>query len=309
MGAFSSVHFGAVLVVVRWRETLRTLLADISQSTPAFRGKGRVILALDKLLTDSNSAESYLVSATINGSAILQLDLRAWGQKFAYYYGQWEKPYVEQLAELYVYRGGGFIDIGSSLGLYTCCLGEAVKISRGFIWSFEPVAFNLEKQRVSISLNSGLEEVVELFPFALGSTPGFISLEADSQKADNNAFQSDEGDIKVQIRTLDELMSERGWPTIGAIKMDIEGWEPDAIQGAKATLIKNRPILLCEFNRERMRIYCFDMGPVLDFLVAELKYRTFELRDSRLFEIGEVGQKENIFFIPHGHPYLAMIDQ
>jgi FkbM family methyltransferase len=308
MVTLASVNVGSVLIVVRWRERLRTLLAEMSRSTPAFRGKGRVILALDRILTDSNSAESYLVSATINGLAILQLDLRAWGQKFAYYYGHWEKPYVEQLAQLYIYEGGGFIDVGSSLGLYTCCLGEAVKGSRGIIWSFEPVAFNLEKQRGSISLNLGLEEIVELFPFALGSTPGFIRLQADPQQADNNAYQSDEGDIKVQIRTLDELMSERGWPRIGAVKMDIEGWEPDVIQGAKATLIKSRPILLCEFNRERMRIYGFDMGSVLDFLVAELKYRPFELRDSRLCEIDEVEEEENIFFIPSGHPYLAMMD-
>ncbi|HYR29848.1 MAG TPA: hypothetical protein VEU30_15365, partial [Thermoanaerobaculia bacterium] len=100
----------------RIRSALRRAAAAILSRTPRFKGKGRITLLIDRLVTDSSDPASYVAVGRLNGGRPFSCDLRAWGQKFAFYYGEWELPHVRMLRRLY--RGGTFLDIGSSIGLY-----------------------------------------------------------------------------------------------------------------------------------------------------------------------------------------------
>ena len=120
---------------------------------------------MDRWLTRQDNESSYLVNGKINSLAMMHFDLRPWGQKFAYYYGEWEKEYIDLVRQLY--RGGTFVDIGSSLGLYVICLGDLVRQAGDSIISIEPIAFNLEKQKKNVAINR-LEDVVDYYPVALG---------------------------------------------------------------------------------------------------------------------------------------------
>ena len=126
-------------------KNMRKILAAIFTKTPFFKGKGRLVLLADNLLYDKDSSGSFMVTGTINSLAQMHFDLRPWGQKFAYYYGEWELEYITLARALY--QGGAFIDIGSSIGLYVICLGDLVRKSGGIIALVEPVAFNLKKQK------------------------------------------------------------------------------------------------------------------------------------------------------------------
>jgi FkbM family methyltransferase len=277
--------------------TLKTGLSVCLSELPQFRGKGRITLLLDRLLTDYQNPASYEVTGTLNNGVRFRFDLRPWGQRFAYYYREWEAEYVEALRRLY--QGGTFLDIGSSLGLYVVCLGEKVREKAGSIVSVEPVPFNLERQKKNVALNE-FEDLVSYWPFALGDRKTRVRISTDPMRADNNAIIATEGDFEIDICPLDELPIVELAAPITLIKMDVEGYEPMVIEGARATIAAQRPVIFGEFSRERLDINGFSMEQTWQFLVGELQYVCYrlDLVDNRFDRIEEPGSHQNIFLIP-----------
>ena len=65
----------------------------------------------------------------------------------------------------------------------------------------------------------------------------------------SNSFLDEDGDIEVQITTLDEISDECTGNTL--VKMDIEGAELDALRGAKKLIQERHPILtVCVYHKE-----------------------------------------------------------
>ena len=278
------------------RNAIRSAVAATIAHLPDVRGRGRMTLLLDRLLTNPLDPHSYETTGHINGNFRFAFDLRPWGQKFAYYYRSWEGDYVCALRSLY--RGGWFVDVGSSLGLYVVSMSDLVRAAGGRIASIEPVPFNKIRQEINVRLNA-IEDLVDYADVALGAEPGSVFLAVDPSHADNNAFVSTEGDVEVPVVTLDQLCRDRGWSGIGAIKMDVEGYEPRVIEGGRETIARERPPILAEFNRERMAINGFTMDDSWNFLLG-LGYRAFRLDRERLVAIDDPAQHQNLFFVPEG---------
>jgi FkbM family methyltransferase len=276
------------------RTGLRAILPSVLSRLPAIRGRGRATLLLDRVVTDSGDPRSYETIGTLNDGVRFQFDLRPWGQKFAYYYRTWEEDEIRTLRSLY--RGGWFVDVGSSLGLYVVCMADRVRAAGGQIGSIEPVPFNVERQRRNIALN-GIDDLVEIAPLAVGAQEGRVFLALDPLHADNNAFVAEAGEIEVPLVTLDALVTHRQWSPIGALKMDVEGYEAAVIAGARQTIAREMPIILAEFNRERMAINGFTMDESWTFL-AGLGYEAFVLDGGQLVLLQKPGVHENLFFIP-----------
>lgn len=276
---------------------MRSILPLALGSIPAFRGKGRITLVLDKVLTNARDPRSYEVTGYLNDGVRFHFDLRPWGQKFAYYYREWEGEYINVLRGLY--SGGIFLDVGSSLGLYVVCMGNAVRSLGGSIISVEPVPFNLERQKKNVALNH-LEDLVTYVQCALGNERTSVRVKTDPLQADNNAFIAEEGGLEIAVVPLDDLVSENKWSRIGVMKMDVEGYEPMAVEGARETIKRDRPVILAEFCRERMDINGFAMGRPWEFLVDDLGYRCFwlSLSDKKLHKLESAGDFENLFFLP-----------
>lgn len=276
---------------------MRSLLPLCLGSVPEFKGKGRMTLLLDRVFTNSRDPRSYEVIGDLNDGVQFNFDLRPWGQKFAYYYREWERQYIDVFRKLY--SGGAFLDVGSSLGLYVVCMGDAVRRLDGSIISVEPVPFNLERQKKNVALNH-FESLVTYVKCALGSERASVRIKIDPLQADNNAFIAEEGGLEIDILPLDILVAENKWGRIGAVKIDVEGYEPMVIEGARETIRRDRPVIFAEFCRERMEINGFSMGSTWKFLVDDLGYRCFRLSmgDNKLHSVESPGILENLFFIP-----------
>jgi FkbM family methyltransferase len=259
---------------------------------PHFRGRGRMTLLLDRLLSRDGDHEAVGI---VNGFPF-RFDLRPWGQKFAFYYREWEPELIAAFRSLY--RGGDFLDVGSSLGLYVVCMSDLVRAAGARVRAVEPVPFNLERQRRNIALNA-IEDLVDVVPLALGNERATVHISTDPDEADNNAIIATEGALRCQVVPLDELARERGWPRIGAMKIDVEGYEPMVIEGGRETIARDLPVILAEFNRERMTINRFPIAPSWDFLLG-LGYKPFRLEGRELVSIGEPADHENLFFLPPG---------
>jgi FkbM family methyltransferase len=276
------------------RSALRRVAAAVLSTLPRFRGKGRITLLIDRLVTNSDDPRSYITVGRVNGGGVMSFDLRGWGQKFAFYYGEWEPAHVRALRRLY--RGGTFLDIGSSLGLYPVSLGRDVAACGGRIVAVEPVPLNLERQAVNLRLN-GLESLVTVLPVGLGSADGELRISVDPTGADNNALISVEGNAVVPIRRLDDVVAELGIDDITLIKIDVEGFEPEVLKGGRETIRHMLPVIFAEFNRERMRINGFTMDESWDFL-GSCGYRAYRLIGDRFEEVTAPGELEDLYFIP-----------
>lgn len=82
-----------------------------------------------------------------------------------------------------------------------------------------------------------------------------------------NGYRAGTGDSKMEIYTLDELLRDK---KVTIIKMDIEGMEVSALQGAKAVIKEQRPVLaICIYHM------CSDLWEILEVIqeiVPEYKF-------------------------------------
>ncbi len=119
----------------------------------------------------------------------------------------------------------------------------------------------VEPQRKCRELLSGIEFPNKaMFPCALADTPGELTFFTAEQKEgwDGASFfqrfdtvYSGVGQCQVTVptRTLDDIIEELGNPTVDFMKMDIEGAELLALQGAGASL-----------REGRIRAFSFEFG-------------------------------------------------
>jgi len=71
---------------------------------------------------------------------------------------------------------------------------------------------------------------------------------------------------QVEITTLDRDIATCGLPAPDLIKIDIEGWELEALRGARATLDAHHPALFLEMHGETMREKKRKVAEIVAFL-------------------------------------------
>ena len=108
-----------------------------------------------------------------------------------------------------------------------------------FIYSFEPNNNNnnFELIKKAIKLND-LKKVIPI-KLALGNKQENVKLTDDGLASATDL----DGDIEVESTTIDSYVKERNLK-VGLIKLDIEGHGLKALEGAKNTIKKYKPMLL-----------------------------------------------------------------
>lgn len=145
----------------------------------------------------------------------------------------------------YLRPGDGFVDVGANIGVYTLLAASRVG-PQGRVASFEPGPSTLVRLRENIALN-GLRNV-EVHPYAVSDRSGTVSFDAGASTtarlvSDGAAAP---GVTEVKSVRLDDALPAGPW-SLG--KMDIEGAEPLALQGAERLLAEmNPPVWLMEVN-------------------------------------------------------------
>ena len=135
------------------------------------------------------------------------------------------------------------IDIGANIGNHSVYFGAICKAKK--IYSFEPIKDTYGILRRNIELN-GLESIVEVFNIAIGRDNTFGSVKLYDKLNTGLSQVSEEEGGDIEIRSLDSFdISD-----VDFIKIDVEGFELNAIQGAKGILISNNPIVFIEIWEE-----------------------------------------------------------
>jgi FkbM family methyltransferase len=147
------------------------------------------------------------------------------------------EPDERRIAQRLMPQCDVFVDVGANVGLYTCLARAAGKQ----VVAIEPHRMNVQLLFRSIEAN-GWDDV-EVWPVGVAAAPGVMTLYGGATGASlvrGWAGVSDAFKQTIPVTTLDTLLARRFDGARLFVKMDIEGAELPALQGA-AALLKSTP--------------------------------------------------------------------
>ena len=181
---------------------------------------------------------------TINGNMYIHTDDPTIGRSLKHY-GEYCQPEIDLMIQ-YTQPNSLVLDIGANIG--THCIPVSKHVQR--VVAFEPDAHNFDLL-VKNCTETACKNITTNH-MALGSTTYQSSTHFDFGKTKLSAGTD------VIVTSLDNI---KGFPSVDFIKIDVEGMEPDVLDGASGTIAYYKPHLLIEMQDER------NYQTVFDFLI------------------------------------------
>jgi FkbM family methyltransferase len=159
-------------------------------------------------------------------------------------------------------------DVGANIGQYTLLAARRVG-PQGQVHAFEPTPHVIAQLRHNVALNQLGN--VRINPVAVSDHSGKATLYYfEGTDAGENTIMDAAGGTAcgtVPTVTLDDYVAERGLRRVDVIKMDIEGAELLALQGASDLLSgENAPLLLMEVHAKTLGFSGLNMEQLLGLL-------------------------------------------
>jgi|SanBayMetagenome_1026888.scaffolds.fasta_scaffold01772_2 FkbM family methyltransferase len=283
----------------------RQLVSQMMKSDEFMRIYRSVIL--DKLIP-----HSQIVCIEKDGFEIF-IDLReiyiGWGILNSWYEAE-EIAFVKSQIK----SGMTFLDVGANIGYYTMTAAHLVG-SEGLVIAIEPLLRSYHLLERSV-LRNNFQDRVELWKKAASSEKSLVQLSYNTNTQNMGGAGIIENDISfsdsnsnvsietVEAYTIDDIVQNRA---IDFVKMDIEGAEGLAIQGADRLLSSRKATLMIEFNESRLNLVSKITSSELISQIKKLDYKVFKLVNKTLQPIDEISLvlKEletkiiNLIFIPN----------
>ncbi|HVU32058.1 MAG TPA: FkbM family methyltransferase [Opitutaceae bacterium] len=194
-----------------------------------------------------------------------------------------------------VRRGDTVFDVGANEGLFTEAFARIVG-PQGAVYGFEPVPPTFERLARRFPDRARWRQV-HLEPVAVGNTTGLVQLHmpgedsgqaslrvhTDGSWSARNPVQS----FTCRCTTLDEFAARQGVQRIDLLKVDVEGAELLVLQGARAILRQQRPILFLEIWDHWMKSFGYQPSDVAACL-EDAGYDTLVVVADRIQVIGNL---------------------
>lgn len=144
---------------------------------------------------------------------------------------------------------GKVLDLGAYSGIYSIAAASAGKS----VIAFEPNSETFKLLERNVKLNNFMEKI-DVRNFAIGAEPAFLNLAVEKFRSYSsgsrvleNQSSINETDWRIlqstEIKKLDDVI---GSQKIDLLKIDVEGFELDVLNGARNTLTNNRTQILIE---------------------------------------------------------------
>lgn len=128
-------------------------------------------------------------------------------------------------------------DVGANVGVYTR-LGLEIAGTSGHVVAVDPVSFNTARLR-----ELGPAERLTVVEAALSSSDGVMPLVISGKDGETSSLGEGPGAVPVRVARGDTLLGE-GVPRPQVIKVDVEGFEGDVLEGMPDALSSVRDVLV-----------------------------------------------------------------
>jgi FkbM family methyltransferase len=161
-------------------------------------------------------------------------------------YGEFSQGEIDLFTHL-VPPGAFVLDVGANIGAHTIPLAQLAGPG-GMVLAFEPQPILCQILCANLAVNSITN--TRTHALALGNHQGTCQIPILDYAASNNfggisMDMVDTGET-VPMITLDDLQLDR----VDFMKLDVEGFESQVLEGAKATIDRSRPVMYVENDRE-----------------------------------------------------------
>ena len=172
----------------------------------------------------------------------------------------WEKASLAIWVDVCKNTSGSIIDVGANGGIYALVAAAVSGSHVAYAFEPHPMFFKWLSENIDINRDGF---VIEAFQVALGSSEGFSQIDDYSKLG---------ASIGVEMTTLDSFVSKHGLSSIGAIKVDIEGMEPEFFAGAINSIKRFRPTILLEVLTD-------EIGGKVMRLLDGFSYKIYHIND------------------------------
>ena len=214
----------------------------------------------------------------------MDLDLRNWSERHTYFLGRFYDLPTQALMTRVIRPGDRVIDVGANIGMLTLHAASLVGPG-GRVDSFEPNPTCQERIEAHLARNA-IGHVV-LHRVALADRPGSLTLRipadhtgmgtlADLSEEERSHFSVE---VPVAVVVGDDVVEQVPRP-VSFIKIDVEGFETQAIRGLSRTLGRFKPLVTTEVIASWLRRAGSSPGELAD-LMDGLGYRGYRLSIAR----------------------------
>ena len=161
--------------------------------------------------------------------------------------------------------GDVFYDLGANVGFFTL-LGSRCVGSAGRVIAFEPEPENLAMLQKHCEWN-GVRNV-RWIGGAVGASRGRARLAIDAGRS--GAKLDLGGDLEVDVVAIDALVATGDLPPPDLMKLDVEGAELAALEGARAALRTSAPVLVVAVHGSSKADRCIGLLEGLGYVVSWL---------------------------------------
>lgn len=205
-----------------------------------------------KLVPSNRDYKPGTVRTATRRGFTYQLDLSDYQEWLVYFYCKSDSS--DYLLD-YLGKSEAILDIGANIGQtsFNMIGTQRKKGLDATVYAFEPYPRTFHKLETNRKLNPDIP--VKTYNLGLGNQKGMLHMTQHSPLNSGGFRMSDQSEhtISVSVITLDEFVSEKHLSRIDFIKIDVEGFEVQVIEGGLKTLEKFRPILVFEYSLENIR--------------------------------------------------------
>lgn len=190
-------------------------------------------------------------------------------------HGYWLGTYESEKQEIFAKAlrvGHKVYDIGAHAGYYTL-LSSARVGPQGQVFAFEPSPRNLQFLRKHVAINNRAN--VTIIDSAVGDQTGTQRFDSGDDSF-TGALSRDRG-FEVNVITLDGMFDNGILPPPDIIKMDIEGGEAGALQGATRLISKAHPLIFLSTHGPQVHAQCSEILTNLGYNLSCIQGKADEL--------------------------------
>ncbi|HRY32589.1 MAG TPA: FkbM family methyltransferase [Bacteroidales bacterium] len=227
-------------------------------------------------------------------------------ERSLYRFGTYEAGTLYWMKQLLA-EGGCFADVGANIGLMSLHASRLVG-EKGRVIAFEPNPVTRELLLRNIALNGCNNIRVESYAISAESKEGKIYDRWDVNRGGATLIKPSGDATSYDIREISLTAWFEGQTGPDLVKIDIEGYELEALKGARGLLESEKPpVLIIECSAVRAAGYHMDVRDIFDLLTG-CGYRVFKSKKEKIKGLKEVRNAnelplhDNIYCLPSGMP-------